>query len=181
MYSQFNNIKISREFIHITFTHPKTNEVLIVFNTPQPIVWSHWELQTWLGTSGEKFKLDNFWLTIDIPNGECIKIYTPKDFRDTIEKSLKHNGLFDLNYRKHLRAQFSKKHIDVFFMDNINDEFATDPQFKEYVESLKLTAEDYSFGVNSKPTLVIAPPWEGEKKLSYIIIKDSKPMLSGVM
>ena len=181
MFRQFDNIQIEENRIKITeVDSPK--EVVIEYS--KPVDWLCEEHLNWYGTLGETCFLGGRWLIVRKKDENNVlkefKIYMHKEVRYNINKSLRGNGLFDLNYRKHLRSKFSRAHMDVYFMDGIDDELKDDEEFNTAVKEIRIMAEEFSSGVEEKPIVVIAPSWDAEKyTLSYIIIKDEKIVKRG--
>jgi hypothetical protein len=152
------------------------------------IDWMSEVVKTLHGTEGESMFLGGSWLIIR-KNKIEYKVYMHPVIRYYINKSLNGTGEFDLNYRKQLRGQFSRKHMDVFFMDAIDQEYVGDEIFQEAINNIKLLAEEFSFGIESKPTIIFAPALtyliddqqgNEDPMFSYIIIKNSKVVNEGV-
>lgn len=178
MFRQFENIQITKD--QITFIMMDGSEHTI--HPKKEIDWMSEEHQALYGQEGESIFLGGRWLIVR-KDGIEIKVYMHKEVRYIINKSLRTTTMFDLNYRKHIRSKFSRLHMDVFYMDGIDEELSSDDMkdsFDHAVENIKKEAEEFSFGIESKPTVVIAPSWDTDNYLlSYIIIKEEKIVKKG--
>lgn len=179
MFRDYSNIIITREFIHIKM-EGSSEEHIIVFDSLTPINWTTTKPLSYFGTKDEKININPPYLKITTKTRE-LSIYLHPMFAYNIEKSLAKCGMFDLNYRRHLRGQFSRKNMDIFFLDTIDDELKDDPKFNEFVTAIKLRAEAFSFGVESKPMVIIGPSYDSDHLVSYIILKHNKVVAQGVM
>lgn len=106
-------------------------------------------------------------------NDELIcKIYVPQKVRYLISKDLRLKGKFSLEYRKHLRSEYStEKHIFLSF--NFIPE-----KYEKLVEKARKLCQKYSSGIYNQPILCC---YFGEQNnsLYYGIIKDNIPVESG--
>lgn len=177
MFRHYENIQITETSISITVLD-KTEHIV---EYDKKVDWMSEESLTWYGKKGESCFLGGKWLIVHFKNGSEFKIWMHKEVRYNINKSLRGSGLFDLNYRKHIRSKFSRTHMDVFFVDNIDKEYEGDEEFQSAVTDVKNIAEEYSFGIESKPTVVISPSWDvDEHMFAYVIIKDNQVVKQGV-
>ena len=178
MFRQFENIQITKD--EITFIMVDGNEYTI--HPKKEIDWMSEDHQALYGDEGETIFLGGRWLIIR-KDGIEIKVYMHKEIRYTINKSIRTTTMFDLNYRKHIRSKFSRLHMDVYYMDGIDEEMSCPEScgsFEEAVAKIKNEAEEFSFGIESKPIVIIAPSWDTDNHiLSYIIIKDEKVVKKG--
>lgn len=180
MFRQYDNIKINET--SITFIMVESlQEFIIEFANSNPIEWMSEDHQTWYGTRGEACFLGGRWLIIRIKSGQEFKVYMHPEIRYVINKSILKSGEFDLNYRKHIRGKFSRKHMDIFFVDKIDEEMSEDVEFQRAVIEVKTKAEEFSFGIESKPTVIISPSWDTDEHfMSFLIIKEGKIVGQGV-
>lgn len=108
-------------------------------------------------------------------NDELIcKIYVPQKVKYLISKDLRLKGKFSLEYRKHLRSEYScEKHVFLSF--NYIPE-----KYEKLVEKARKLCQKYSSGIHNQPILCC---YIGEQtnSLYYGIVKDNIPVESGCL
>lgn len=102
------------------------------------------------------------------------KIYVPQKVKYLVSKDLRLKGKFSLEYRKHLRSEFScEKHVFLAF--NYIPE-----KYEKQVDKLRKLCQKYSSGVYNQPILCCYFGEQNES-LYYGIIKDNIPVESGCL
>jgi len=102
------------------------------------------------------------------------KIYVPQKVKYLINKDINTKKIFTLEYRKHLKTEFScEKHIFLAF--NYIPE-----NFENLIEKARNICKTYSTGIYNQPILCCYFDNENER-LFYGIIKDNIPVESGYL
>lgn len=179
MYSRIKILEITRT--KIIFDNDNTYEPLTIeLNSPITYDDKFFVIERniiGIGDDGQKYYIrcfkNNVYITDSMSEHIC-KIYVPQKVKYLIEKDINKSGVFSLEYRKHLRTDYSSdKHIFLAF-NYIPEEF------EDLVDKAKEKCKQYSTGVYNQPILCVYMDNENER-LFFGIVKDSIPVESGYL
>lgn len=151
MYSNITNIQIDKRRIYVEY-HSGTKVEFI--SDVDMIFHKHKECSISGKANGivgmcvvDKFNN----LTITAGGKIAVSFYFPSEVVWNVNKAIKKDKVFDLNYCKHLRNTFSKLQFSEICM---NPEIKITPNIEVKIEKLRNTAMQYSTGVYSKVSLI---------------------------
>jgi hypothetical protein len=166
MYKKFKEITISKHHVFLEFNNEETRlfefpDVELKFLSRSDIFIVSNETLDSMGIIKNKI-----WLTHDT---ESIDVPAPNEFRYCVNKSLKKNKEFSLNYRKHLRSKFDVRHIQVLYMPEcwqlIEDK-------KETIKQIyKMVSSEYGEGVEKRPFIIFGRGLNDD--MHYKVIKNN--------
>ena len=179
MYSKFKSLEIENLFIEFQTTE-MPDSVRLSLLTPVSYDDTFFVEEKFIAaeaisrTDTEKYSCRCFKNNIYITTNEELicKIYVPQKVKYLKNKDLRLKGKFSLEYRKHLRSEYSsEKHIFLAF--NYIPE-----KYEKLVNKARALCQKYSSGVYNQPILCC---YFGEQNdsLYYGIIKDNIPVESG--
>jgi hypothetical protein len=181
MYSKIKNLEIENHFIEFQTTD-MLNPLRLRLLTPISYDDKFFVEERFIAAEStsnagfEKYSCKCFKnnICITINNELVCKIYVPQKVKYLISKDLRLKGKFSLEYRKHLRNEYSReKHIFLAF--NYIPE-----KCEKLVDKARKLCQKYSSGLYNQPILCC---YFGEQNdsLYYGIIKDNIPVESGCL
>lgn len=152
MYSLITNIQIDKRRIYVEY-HSGTKVEFI--SDDDMIFHKHKEYIVTGNANGRKASCivdKNNNLMITSYDGHVgVSFYFPSEVVFNVNKFIKKDKMFDLNYCKHLRNTFSKLQFTEIWM---NPEFKLNEDIEVKIEKLRNLTMQYSTGVYSKVSLI---------------------------
>lgn len=110
-------------------------------------------------------------------NGDMEFFQTPKETLYYIEKDIKKHGFFSLEYRKHLKWKYDKRHARIHYMPGCHQTILK--KFDEIKYVYFTVSEEFGRGVYEKPIIVFSPSHDGY--LYYVVIQNYITVATGVI